>query len=157
MVPGKVPLLYGTCNGIRAVWKSGGWGCCGSNCGNLDNSWVWQRCKCYGRSAGNGPNSCTGKENFAFELMKNNKYIVEMPSYNTLPPECTAPSTRTGDISCKIEFSLERNDKLAVTWYEPSHDSSASDNTGPIKVDVYCNMEGILIIKLLKSFYYTIY
>ena len=85
--------------------------------------------------------------------MKNNKYIVEMPSYNTLPPECTAPSTRTGDISCKIEFSLERNDKLAVTWYEPSHDSSASDNTGPIKVDVYCNMEGILIIKLLKSFY----
>ena len=77
------------------------------------------------------------------------EYILEQPNLQTLPPSCTSPSTRTGDISCEVEFSLEREDKLAVTWYEPSHASAASDNTGPITVDVYCNMEGIFIYIIL--------
>ena len=124
------------------MYKTGGWGCC-ALCSGSTNSWPWQMCKC----AWNDPSfSCPGREGFAFELMKNKKYVVEQSNAMNLPPECTPPSSAKGDIFCTVEFLLDVGDKLAVTWYEPSHGISAQDTSGPITVDVYCRMEGIFMI-----------
>lgn len=146
-----VPMNYGICAGIRAVWKSGNWGC-GHTCHGNDYTWPWQTCKCGCHAAST---SCTGNENFSFELMKNMQYVVEQPDWNILPPECTTPSSSNGDIFCQVDFEIKANDTLAVTWFEPSHSISHQDATGPITVDIYCNMKGIIIHQILRLIIYT--
>ena len=100
---------------------------------NLD--WVWQTCRC----GCSGEAGCPGVDSyFAFELLQNGNYVVEQPSWSVLPPECTPPSTATGDIECDVQFDVTVGDMLAVSWFEPSHQHSHEDATGTLVVDIFC-------------------
>ncbi|KAK3289502.1 hypothetical protein CYMTET_3075 [Cymbomonas tetramitiformis] len=140
-----IPEVKGYFSSIRVVWRNGWWACTGkdgvmdSSCSNepLDNTEVrmrpWQACsaRCHETPQSNSVP-------YSFELKKNNHYLLEQPDWGTLPPQCRTPSTYAGDIICDVDFYLEEEDTLTVTWFEASHSwAHSADNAGTIVMDVY--------------------
>lgn len=116
------PRKIGSFDGLKAVYKSGPGIKCSSS---ASNGRLWQRCS-------------NGNDNvWSFEFQKNSGYVVEQANYHTLPSECTKPMEPTGDIICDVDFTLGRGDRVLASWYEPTHQTSLSDNGGSIIVDIY--------------------
>jgi len=116
------PLAYGQFDMIKAVYKSGHIAC---NTGH-NGPRKWQVCS-------------NGNDNTAsFELKKNSDWVVRQSNWHTLPSECDLPTDpkTIGPILCTVDFSLDKGDRILASWYEPTHQTSLSDNGGEIVVDI---------------------
>jgi hypothetical protein len=117
-----VPLAHGDFTRIKAVRRSGCVGCSkgGQQRGDgLDQRW-----------------QCCSDSNPAFELMKADSYIVQQPNWYTLPSQCTSDGD-AGAIICDVSFSIDKDETITPTWFEPSHDVSLHDNHGTVYLDLY--------------------
>ncbi|CAK0901714.1 unnamed protein product, partial [Prorocentrum cordatum] len=118
------PLELGSFTALRAVYVGGsGISCHGAV--THGSTHRWQMCNPLVADA------------WSFELVKNSEFVLEQPAWSTLPPACVAPPTPSGDIYCRVNFTLKEGDKIRATWYEPSHHTSLQDNAGDIFVDIY--------------------
>ena len=121
-------LMAGTFTQFMVVHKSGYVSCAGGSSIPSDPStYPWQACGTSRHTVGA----------FSLELKVNDKYIVEQTNWYTLPSACEAPECPDCDIACNANFKLVKGDDIMVTWYEPSHFTSTSDNLGTLVVDVY--------------------
>ena len=114
------PLVTGTFSKVLASHVSGFVRCKGSS---DFSSTPWLGCPPYSV--------------IQFEFMVNNTYVVEQSAVHEAAPECDAPDTPLGDIICVADFEVGSFDTLTPTWYEASHSSTTSDNSGRHVVDVY--------------------
>ncbi len=124
---GFVPMAYGTFNRFKAVYRDGFITCA---TGSL-SQYYWQ--------AALSPDIPPDTIAYSFELKKNSAYVVQQPSWGSLPSECSAPpiDSPTGDIICNKTFTLAQGDRLTPTWYEASRQVSTADNDGLITIDLY--------------------
>ncbi len=116
-------LADGSFTELRAHHISGFVAC---SCSSANQSYPWQAC-----------NTGSNGDVYSFELMKNGAYILAQSSWPTLPTGCAVPAKPTDDIVCAKAFSVVRNDDLAATWYEASHNTSTSDNCGTQVIDLW--------------------
>jgi hypothetical protein len=134
---GFAPLAHGSFTAFKAVYKSGF-----VTCDRVTRSdYHWQEC---------------GSNKFSFELKKNGDFVVEAPDWGTLPAECRAPATLTGDIVCVKALTIKEGDRLTPTWYEPSHQTSTSDNDGTITIDLYGWTDVSILVRLMTGLFFLI-
>jgi hypothetical protein len=122
-------LVGGTFTQFMVVYKSG-YVTCTTSSSNLPSNpatYPWNACGTSLHTAGA----------FSLELKVNDKYIVEQTNWYTLPTACEKPQCPDCDIVCTANFKLVKGDDIMVTWYEPSHSTSTSDNGGTLVVDVF--------------------
>ena len=121
-------LTGGTFTQFMVIHKSGYVSCAGgSSIPPEPSTYPWQACGSSRHTLGA----------FSLELKVNNNYIVEQTNWFTLPTACEKPECSDCDIVCTVTFKLVKGDDIMVTWYEPSHSTSTSDNLGTLVVDVF--------------------
>lgn len=119
---------------VRAVHRSGSVNC--NAIAAQDASRVWNTCGVSADADGNYPD--------AFELLKNQEYVVEMPNATEPSAACTLPPYPDGEWVCDVDFELAATDTLTPTWYEPSHGTGTIDN-GPsqLRLDLWATVEAV--------------